>query len=55
MVIAWGIGRKALNELRIQRLNTGVNVREALDVVVLGDVSLNKVWGMAEIGGNWRK
>ena len=45
MVIAWGIGRKALNELRIQRLNTGVNVGLLLDVVVFGVLNLDKALG----------
>ena len=49
MGIAWVVGRGDFNELRLSLLNAGVNVREALDVVVLGVLSLNKVWRMAEI------
>lgn len=55
MSIAWVVGRVSFNDVRIQRLNAGVNVRLPLDVVVLGVLSLNKVLGMAEIGGNGGK
>jgi hypothetical protein len=40
--IAWGVGQVDFNDVRIQRLNAGVNNGLLLDVVVLGVVILNK-------------
>ena len=45
MVIAWAVGRKSFNDVRIQRLNAGVNVGLLLDVVVFGVLNLNKALG----------
>ena len=42
MGIAWGVGQVDFNDVRIQRLNAGVNNGLLLDVVVLGVVILNK-------------